>query len=141
MPAAERDPLSVYYDGYVWEVMRRAGAAGRHGRSVRVWIASPRREFQTLDKGGLTRHERAFQRSAYYLIFRTPINAKQVPEFSLKRTWSLGEFRPSSGGRLARPVTIRLFPRSQAKVRGRSWVDDPGMRSYIGEGGERVTGG
>jgi hypothetical protein len=141
MPAAERDPLSVNYDGYVRQVMIRAARASRDRRSVKVWIASPRRDFRELDRGGLTRHERAFQRSAYYLIFRTPLNLGEVPEWSLKRTWGLAEFRPSSGGRLARPVTIRLFPRSQARVRGSSWVDNPELRSHLGADGERVTGG
>ena len=69
-----RDPLSVHYDGYVRMVMIRAVRASRNRQGVRVWVASPRREFRYPDPRGLTRHERAFTRSAYYLIYRVPMN-------------------------------------------------------------------
>jgi hypothetical protein len=139
---AERDPLSVRYDTVVHDLMLRAARAHRNGASVVAWIASPRPEFRRRDVGGRTQHERAFTRSAYYLIFRTPIREGQVPAWSLKLTWGPDDARrASSQGRLARPVQIRLFPRSAARVRGASWVDDPSRRSYINAEGERVTGG
>ena len=118
-----RDPLSVYYDGPVRQLMLRAARASLDRHSVRTWIASPRGEFGRLDRGGRTPHERAFTRSAYYLVFKTPIRAGQVPEWSLKLSWGADEdLRASSGGRLARPVLVRLYPRSQARVRGPRWA-------------------
>ena len=70
-----RDPLSWHYDGYVRQVMIRAIRASRNGRSVRVYIASPRSSFRATDAGGRTAHERAFTRSAYYLMWRVPLRA------------------------------------------------------------------
>jgi hypothetical protein len=132
-----RDPLSWHYDGYVREVMRRAVRAGRDGRGVRVYIASTRAEIRNPDEGGRTRHERAFTRSVYYLMWRAPINAKTIPEYSVKMTWG-DEVQASSGNRVARPVTIRVWPRSQARVRGQQWSKDPALKSGgIGSGLER----
>jgi hypothetical protein len=139
---AERDPLSVRYDATVRDLMVRAARAHRDGKSVQAWIASPRGEFRRRDRGGRTAHERAFTRSAYYLIFRTPIREGQVPAWSLKLTWGNdGMRRASSHGRLARPVQVRLFDRRGARVRGPSWVDDPSRRSYIDADGNRIVGG
>src|SRR5215469_1832153 len=133
--AYRRDPLSVAYDGYVRQVMIRAARASRNQQGVRVWVASPRSSRP--DAGGRTSHERAFTRSAYFLMWRVPINAKTVPEWSLKVTWH-GETRPSSAGRVARAATVRLWPRSQARVRGQSWMKHPELRSGgIGSGRER----
>ena len=123
-----RDPLSWHYDGYVRQVMIRAIRAGRTGRGVRVYVASPRSSFRSVDAGGRTKHERAFTRSVYYLMWRTPINAGAVPEWSVKMSWG-DEVRASSGNRLARPVTIRVWPRSQARVRGESWAKNDELRS------------
>ena len=132
-----RDPLSWHYDGYVRNVMIRAIRAGRNGRSVRVYIASPRASFRSVDAGGRTRHERAFTRSVFYLMWRTPINAGTVPEWSVKMSWG-DEVQSSSGNRLARPVTIRVFPRSQARPRGAQWSKDPALQSGgIGSGKTR----
>lgn len=139
---AERDPLSVRYDGVVHDLMVRAARAHRDGKSVVAWIASPRPEFRRRDTGGRTAHERAFTRSAYYLIFRTPIRQGQVPDWSLKLTWGPDTARrASSAGRLARPVQVRLFRRGGARVRGASWVGEPALRSYIDAEGNRVVGG
>ena len=123
-----RDPLSWHYDGYVRQVMIRAIRASRNGRSVRVYIASPRSSFRATDAGGRTTHERAFTRSAYYLMWRVPLNAGTVPEWSLKVTWG-DEVRASSGNRLARPAVIRVWPRSQARPRGQQWSKDPALQS------------
>jgi len=123
-----RDPLSWHYDGYVRQVMIRAIRASRNGRSVRVYIASPRSSFRATDAGGRTAHERAFTRSAYYLMGRVPLNAGAVPEWSLKVTWG-DEVRASSGNRLARPAVIRVWPRSQARPRSAQWSKDPALQS------------
>jgi len=132
-----RDPLSWHYDGYVRQVMIRAIRAGRAGRGVRVYVASPRSSFRSADAGGRTKHERAFTRSVYYLMWRTPINAGTVPEWSVKMSWG-DEVRASSGNRLARPVTIRVWPRSQARPRGERWSKDPALQSGgIGSGKQR----
>ena len=102
---AERDPLSVRYDGTVRALMIRAARAERDRKSIQAWIASPRGEFRHRDKGGRTAHERAFMRSAYYLIFRTPIREGRAPDWSLKLTWgSDADRRASSQGRMARPA-------------------------------------
>ena len=139
---AERDPLSVRYDGTVRQLMIRAARAERDGKSIRAWIASPRGEFRHRDKHGRTVHERAFTRSAYYLIFRTPVREGRAPDWSLKLTWgSDADRRASSGGRLARPVQVRLFRYGNARVTGPSWVADESRRSRIGEDGERIIGG
>jgi len=132
MPYA-RDPLSVYYDGYVRQVIIRAMRASRSGRGVRVWVASPRGDFARLDRGGRTSHERAFTRSAYYLV------KLHRDAWSLKLTWGPDtELRASSGRRLARPVMVRLFPRDQARVSGPRWTDNPDLQSGgIGSGKER----
>lgn len=118
-----RDPLSVRYDGIVDDLMRRAARASARGQGVQAWIASPRGEFRARDRGGRTAHERAFTRSAYYLIWRVPINAGVPQTWSLKLTWGGDEDRrASANGRLARPVIIRLFPRGQARPRDARWV-------------------
>ena len=137
-----RDPLSVHFDGYVRVIMIRAVRAAANERGVRVWIASPRREFAHPDARGLTRHERAFSRSAYYLMFRVPMNefmrGGEPPAWSLKLTWT-DEIRPSSGGRMARGANIRVFTRGRARVRrGASYVQDPALRSVPGDDGERL---
>ena len=122
-PVAERDPLSVRYDGIVRDLMTRAGRAAASRQGIQAWIASPRAEFRAKDRGGRTAHERAFTRSAYYLIWRAPINAGVPQEWSLKLTWGTdADRRASANNRLARPVTIRLFPRSQARPTAAAWV-------------------
>ena len=117
-----RDPLSVRYDAVVHELMMRAGRASRSGRGVQAWIASPRGEYRYLDRGGRTAHERAFIRSAYYLIFKNG-GAGGRSGWSLRLTWGTdADRRASSAGRLARPVLIRLFPRGQAARSSAPWV-------------------
>lgn len=126
----ERDPLSRRYDGTSRQVLVRAIRASHGNRGVRAWVASTRAELRHPDAGGRTAHERAFSRSAYYLVFRTPLRYGRLPDWSLKLTWgSDAELRASSGGRLARPVTVRLWPRSQARVRTAKWTEDVSLQS------------
>ena len=140
--APQRDPLSVRYDATVHAVLVRAARAHRDGKSVTAWIASPRGEYRHRDKGGRTAHERAFTRSAYYAVFRVPLNERRTPDWSLKLTWGNdAQRRASSAGRMARPVQVRLFRRSAARVKGPSWLDDESRRSRIGADGERIVGG
>ncbi len=140
--APPRDPLSVRYDGVVRDLVTRAARAHRDRKSVTAWIASPRAEFRNRDRGDRTQHERAFTRSCYYLVFRVPLNRGEAPDWSLKLTWGPDTARKAgSGGRLARPVQVRLFRRSGARVSGPSWRDDPSRQSKLGEGGQRIIGG
>ena len=132
----KRDPLSPAYDGYVRQVMLRAIRAERQREGIYVWIASHPRE--GVDARGLTVHERAFQRSCYYLMWRAYIKRDRVPPYALKMTWG-EETRPSSGGRYARRATIRLWLRSQARVTKPRWTDDPGGQSYADESGRHVV--
>ena len=126
-----RDPLSVRYDPYVHDLVMRAARESRQGRGVQAWIASPRGEFRARDAGGRTAHERAFTRSAYYLIFKNGgryTSGKRGTEgepsgWSLKLTWGTdADRRASSSGRLARPVLVRLYPSGQARRSSAPWV-------------------
>ena len=137
-----RDPLSVRYDGVVWGVLNRAARASVHKAGVRVWIASPRAEFRARDRGGRTAHERAFTRAAYYKVWREPINEQRIPDWSLQLTWGDDvDRKPSSRGRLARPVLVRLRPRSLARVGADEWWrDHPELRSLYVDGGRGVGG-
>ena len=117
-----RDPLSVRYDGVVHDLMLRAGRASRSGRGVQAWIASPRGEFRIRDRGGRTAHERAFTRSAYYLIFKNGGEPGRSG-WSLKLTWGNDEDRRASAyGKLARPVLVRLYPAAQAEPSAPEWA-------------------
>lgn len=111
--------------------MRQAAQASRQRAGVRAWIASPRPEFRHRDRGGRTAHERAFTRSAYYFIYKnngayTSGRKGTVGEpsgWSLKLTWGDdSQRRASSNGRLARPVTVRLYPSGQARRTAPAWV-------------------
>ena len=133
----DRDPLSVRYDAAAFNAVMRAIRASKNGQGVQVWVASTRGELRNPDAGGRSAHERAFTRSAYYLVFRAPINRREIPAWSLKLTWG-DELRPSGQGRMARPVRVRVWPRRQARVRGARWTDDPNLQSGgIGSGRTR----
>src|SRR5215469_4465158 len=116
--------------------MLRAIRAERQREGVSVWIASPKRD--PVDARGLTAHERAFQRSCYYLMWRVYINRSRVPPYALKMTWS-GDTRPSSEGRQARRVAIRLWLRSQARVRNAKWTTNPHLQSHVDDRGVHVV--
>jgi hypothetical protein len=133
----QRDPLSIRYDAHVRAVMIRAIRAGRNGNGVRAWIASPRAEFRHTDPRGRTAHERAFTRSVYFLMWRVHVNRHEIPPWSVKLTWG-EELRDSGRGRRARPVTVRVWPRSQARVRGKSWRDNPSQQSRPADDGRRL---
>lgn len=133
-----RDPVSIYYDRFVRQTILRAIGESRVRKSVQVWIASPRTEFAHPDNGGRTMHERAFTRSVYYLVWKEPIKQGREPEWSVRLDWgSDGELRASSGNRWARPVKIRVWPRSEARVRGPRWTDSEDRQSKLDYGGRR----
>ena len=143
-----RDPLSVRYDGPVRVSVMRAIRSSGAERGVTVWVASSRAELRSPDAGGRTAHERAFTRSAYYLVWRAPINAGAIPDWSLKLEWGGdAELRPSSNGRLARPARLRVRPRRGPRggrqfghglPAGRAWAGDPVLQSGgVGSGKER----
>ena len=135
----ERDPLSIRYDATARQAVMRAISAGRNRRGVQVWVASTTRELGSPDAGGRTAHERAFTRAAYYLVWRAPINAGRIPDWSLKLTWGPDSaLQPSSAGRMARPVRLRIFPRRGPRggrehghglPRPRQWAGNPDLQS------------
>lgn len=138
MPYA-RDPLSIRYDATARQSVMRAISAGRSGRGVQVWVASSRAEHQAPDEGGRTKHERAFSRAAYYLVWRAPLNAGRVPDWSLKLIWGPDSaMQASSHGRMARPVRLRVWPRrgpkggrdfAHAMPADRQWARNETLRS------------
>lgn len=103
MPGGKkRDPLSVLYDRSTGRLLDRAGT--RVGTWIDTWVPSPRGE--AVDDGGLTRHERAFQRSLYYLL-NGPYTAgwrERQLEYSLIVRWT------NQRGKLGRRVRLRLVP-------------------------------
>ena len=128
-----RDPLSVNYDGVVHTLVLRAIYAQRNRRGVQAFVSSPRGEFRNLDRGGRTKHERAFTRSCYYLVWRQYINDKTDPPWSLRLTWGEdADLAASARGRLARPVVLRVWPRDQARPPRERWSDGSGFRSEVG---------
>lgn len=141
----ERDPLSVRYDPTVRQVMLRAIRASRDRRGVQAWVASSRYELAHKDAGGRTAHERAFTRAAYYLVWRVPLNMARIPDWSLRVQWGTdAELRPSSSGRMARPVRLRIWPRATGRryaydlPAGKQWARNEELRSGgIGSGRER----
>lgn len=107
---AGRDALSILYDRDVDRILRAAilqlRAHTRNSRlpaTVATHVFSPRPERDRLDSGGLTRHEREFQRAMYYRVFRVPRNLGQTPDYSLTMEWGPLE----RGGRRVR---VRLYP-------------------------------
>jgi hypothetical protein len=148
----QRDPLSVRYDGVTRDAVMRAIRASRGGKGVQVWVASTRGEHRSPDAGGRTAHERAFTRSAYYLVWRAPINAGRIPDWSLKLSWGPDDaLKASSNGRLARPARLRIFVRrgprggrehGYALPAPRQWSGNPELQSGgIGSGKERFPAG
>ena len=106
-------------------MMIRAIRAMRNGKGVLVWVASPRHQFRDKDGGGRTAEERAFTRAAYWQVWGLPRKTGTPMHYSLKLTWGL-ELVPSSHGRRARAVQVRIYPRGKARVQPnrQSWVEE-----------------
>jgi hypothetical protein len=93
---------------------------------VLVYVSSPRHEYRSPDRGGRTRHERAFTRAVYWLVFDGPASRGEPSQWSVKLTWQ-DKLSPGAPGRLARAVAVRAYPRADARVPpGESWVRDEG---------------
>jgi hypothetical protein len=128
----QRDPLSVAYDGAARRALHMAIIAHRTGRGVKVRIVSPGPELRRLDVGGLTQHERAFQRACYYPVFKVPRREGLIPKWSLKVTWAKGWER--RGSRYGRTATLRMFRYGSGyrhASRGQSYVADPDKRATV----------
>lgn len=107
---AQRDPLSVDYDGMVRDILILAIRRHRnHQRGPIAWVASPRREFRQLDRGGLTAHERAFTRAAYYQVFKVPRNQGAPVHYSLVMEWDKTRRLPAPRGQVARAVRVQIY--------------------------------
>jgi len=131
-----RDPLSVAYDVRVRRVLLRAVRAHQlskgASRGVAAFVASPAGEFRRLDRGGRTRHERAFTRSAYYQVFRVPRSAGELPVWSLKLTWGPIRFHR---GRWGRAVQVRLYRYGSGYRHAQQhaqWITSDAARSTAG---------
>jgi hypothetical protein len=130
---AQRDPLSVVYDPMVRDVLILAIRRHRnHQRGPIAWVASPRREFRQLDRGGLTAHERAFTRAAYYVVFKAPRNAGTPVHYSLVMEWDKTRKLPAPRGQVARSVRVQIYKygsqRKAAKVSGYAFQSTAGHR-------------
>jgi hypothetical protein len=117
--------------------VRRALLAAIRARpgAARAFIASPGRDFRDVDRGGRTRCERAFTRSAYYQVVKVPQHRGLAQEWSLKLTWGPIERR---GSRYGRTVQLKMFPyRAGARYANsgkvRTWRDNPELRSTAGD--------
>ena len=104
-----RDPRSVDYDPAVRAVLIQAIRQMRQRKGVIVWIASPRAQFRNRDAGSRTAEERAFTRAIYYQVRKVPENMGERPDYSVKLTWNETQTEPSSHGRRARAVQVRLY--------------------------------
>lgn len=120
MPAYERDPLSVRYDAMAARFLARAAA--RPGRWVfedvkrptpgprtAAWLREHGIMLSGADSGGLAAHERAFQRSLYW-VHNGGGGGARNPGWSLQREWGPVTAR---GGRL---LGIRLSEVAAART-------------------------
>jgi hypothetical protein len=136
MPGPQRDPLAVAYERHARAALVDAIRTGPP-RISRVFIASPGAEFTSTDRGGRTRHERAFTRAAYYEVQQVPRRTGTPQQWSLRLEWSLIERR---GSRYGRVVTVRMFRYGRRSL-------EAGRRrgAYLGNGpaatspGDRMT--
>jgi hypothetical protein len=131
--ASQRDPLSVDYDPMVHDILILAIRRHRnHQRGPVAWVASPRREFRELDRGGLTAHERAFTRSAYYAVFKAPRNAGAPVHYSLVLEWDKTRKLPAPRGNVARSVRVQIYKYGSSKrslqTSGYAFQSTPGAR-------------
>ena len=147
--AWERDPLSVHYDAIAWTTMLRAIRAGRRGAAIRIWIASPSREFRAAelakDKAGLTKHERAFSRAMHHINNSNGGGPRSSQEriqrlYALKGLVPVSDPLPQRPGVMVRQIRVRIFLRSQARnVTGdKSYVDNLDLRHWQTPGGEQT---
>ena len=121
----QRDPLSVRYDAAAAALIDRAIAFP--GKTVLGTIESPPRD--PVDEGGLTRHERAFQRALYHdSRIRKP--RKAGGEWSMP----MPDWLPRTGR--TRLVRVRVFSDTSAAYhartqipRGEQWQHNAALQS------------
>jgi len=135
----QRDPLSAAYDQLAAALAAWGQAHPWAGRTVLV--RSPGGDL--VDGGGLSRHERAFQRSVYRALNSTGITgphggaAMQNPDWSLMRRWGEPSFARVflvwRWGERQRPFWFMVTPKSAGRQaapgRGELWVSDPSLQS------------
>jgi hypothetical protein len=133
MPAYQRDPLSIQYDALCARLVSQ-GIANPYSDIV-VRVRSPRGDY--VDGGGLTAHERAFQRSLYRALNSTFGRAQQNPDWSLTRWWLspsvVGGLFGLIGGHRERRLFFMITPkaagRAMARRSGEQWARDPALQS------------
>jgi hypothetical protein len=132
-----RDPLSVRYDSWArgfLEVLK-ADPWNWHGRT----ITTPRGdELLGEDRGGLTIHERAAQRSLWWCLGHAASSGLRTrPDWSLQASWGPPAYPEAGPGRIFRTrhrlLTARVTPKSAGRrsvlVRGRpSYIANPTSR-------------
>jgi hypothetical protein len=125
--AYARDELAVAYDSQATELLDRLYASRRLPANALAFVSSPPADPPDDVPGSrLTRHERAFIRSLYWLIKR------RRPRRSIRLTW--GELTP--GGRILR-VTIYSYVSGRRHVAdhpGRAFTERPELRSTAAAG-------
>lgn len=121
--AKERDPLSLQYDQ--WAVRRlavlRADPFGWHFSRI---ISPPG---DPVDARGLTRHERACQRSIYYQLNYSPSAGRWVKntDWSLQVAWGEPDYKRGrfffGQGERTRQMFLRIVPGGSATraIRGK----------------------
>ena len=143
MAPVQRDPLSVRYDAAARRVLLasiRKQQSGRPGWTY-IWVASPGREVRDLDPGGLTRHERAFRRALFYPVVQIP-RRQGIPQQWSLRTEMVDGFE-RRGSRYGRRCRVRIYRygsgyRKVSRNPASSYVNDPRLRSRLGEDGVRI---
>jgi hypothetical protein len=127
-----RDPLSVRYDDWARQLLEqlKADPWEWHGRTVTTPPDPP----LATDRGGLTRHERAAQRSLWWCLSHAASSGLRIrPDWSLQVSWGEPRYTPAGPrpGMLkrARLLTARVTP----KQAGRRSVLIRGRASYVGE--------
>jgi hypothetical protein len=131
-----RDPLSLGYDSWARQLLEvlKADPWNWHGRTVTSPPAGP--GGQVLDDAGLSRAERAAQRSLYWNLSHAASSGLRIrPEWSLQVTWGEAVHRPAGHmlSERARLLTARVTPRDagrrSVRVRGRdSYMGNPTSR-------------
>ena len=131
MPA-ERDPLSRRYDSatgaLVGEAMAKQGRwvyravprPSTRGARSRAWLAEHGIELDAVDPGGLTRYQRAYQRSLYHSAGELGISTPEGA-WSLQREWGpLTRHGRLIGARIStKRAALRAVSKKPAAVRNR----------------------
>ena len=130
MAVPPRDRLAAAYAAPARRALEAAIAA--ESKTSTGYVASPGREFRQLDRGGRTKHERAFTRAAYYEVIQVPRRTSTPRRWSLQLEWGPIEKRGSKYGRVVRLRMFRYGTRAyQAALTRGAYTADPALRSAI----------